>query len=66
MEKRFLKYQGIDFIVEGVYYKGSPQTHDYPGDKEEFTIHRIYIGEYEVSDILSPEVIDKLEKLSLL
>lgn len=65
MEKRFVKYKDVDFILEGIYHKGSPQTHDYPGDNEEFAIHRIYVGEYEVSDMLSEWVVENLEKLAL-
>jgi hypothetical protein len=65
LETRFVKYMDINFILEGKYYKGTPQTYEYPGDDEEFEVHNVFINDVNITDILSSNQINDLEKLAL-
>lgn len=51
-----IKFHGIELVVEGDYYKGYPETHDYPGYSENFYPNNIYIS----SDTKENNIIDWL------
>jgi hypothetical protein len=65
LETREVKYLDIVFVLEGKYFKGTLQTHDTPADPEEFEIHKAFINDVNVTDLLSDNQISELESLAL-
>lgn len=50
----------VDVVFE--YYKGEPQTYDYPGSAPEVEIEGIFIGEEDILDIIDPSLFEAIEE----
>lgn len=65
LETRWVKYNDIDLVLEGKYYAGYPGTWEQPEEPEDFDIYGVFIGETEITNILSDEQIGELKELAL-
>lgn len=62
--KNTVQVYGITLDVDYNYYKGSPRTHDYPGDAPEVEIKKVTSGsENNIYDVLHDSVIEKIEEI---
>lgn len=65
LETRWVKYNDIYLVLEGKYYAGYPGTWEQPEEPEDFDIFRVFIGETEISELLSEDQIEELKELAL-
>ena len=64
--KGTLRFGKIDLIVEYEYTTGYyPATLESPEEPEEFYITNIYIGEVDITELLSDNIIEQIEILYL-
>lgn len=64
MEIHEIVFADVKLEIEGKYYKGSPRTRDYPGDPQEFEIHKIMIQDTDVTNLLCNDI-EELERIIL-
>lgn len=63
MATHTIKYQDIDFTVEGSFIKGEESTRYHPGYPDEFEIENIFISDQDVTQLLTEDSIRELEQL---
>lgn len=49
-------HSGLTMTLEGDYYPPEPETANEPGSPAEVDLYHIYVGDYEITGIVSEEI----------
>lgn len=63
MATHTIKYQDIDFTIEGTYIPGEIGSWEQPPYPAEFEIENIFIADQDVTQLLTEDSIRELEEL---
>lgn len=60
-----INYCEIPMEVVYEFYKGEPQTWDYPGSPDEVELESVEVGGFDIYNLLSPDQMHDIENIIL-
>lgn len=57
-----INYKDLYLVVKGYYYEGEPQTYDYPGSPDNFSICEVNLQGVDVSILMSDYDLETIEE----
>lgn len=63
MKTHEIKYEGVNFTIDGNFTKGESATLDHPGYPDVFEIENIYISGQDVTHLIDESIIESMENM---
>lgn len=63
MRTIFVKFYGIELMVEGIYNKPIPETYEQPAEGGNFEIHNVLVCGNNITEIIKHSAMEELTRL---